>query len=216
MSTKINVYNQKADLVQEMNVSDKIFGAKVSEALIHQAMVCQMSNARQVLAHTKDRSEVSGGGKKPWKQKGTGRARAGSSRSPIWIGGGVTFGPLKDRNFTKNINKKMKQGAIFMTLSDRLASGDLAIVEKFEIEEFKTKVFNELVESFLNKVFATNKKKSILLINDKKDDKVKYSGRNIKGVEIINIDNLNLLDLLKYKSIILTKDGVNKLEKIYK
>ena len=103
MSIKIKVYNQKVEEAGEMKLSDKIFNVEANNALLHQAMVAQMSNERQVLAHTKSRSEVRGGGKKPWKQKGTGRARAGSSRSPIWIGGGVTFGPTKERNFSKNI-----------------------------------------------------------------------------------------------------------------
>ncbi|MFA5420997.1 MAG: 50S ribosomal protein L4, partial [Patescibacteria group bacterium] len=106
MSVKINVYNQEAKVVGEVKLSDKVFALEANSDLIHQALVAQMSNERQVLAHTKTKAEVRGGGKKPWKQKGTGRARAGSSRSPIWVGGGVTFGPRKDRNFTKKINKK--------------------------------------------------------------------------------------------------------------
>ncbi|MCK4554466.1 50S ribosomal protein L4, partial [Candidatus Parcubacteria bacterium] len=118
MSISVKIYNQKAEAVGDIKLSDKVFGVKANEPLVHQAMVAQMSNERQVLAHTKDRSEVRGGGRKPWKQKGTGRARAGSIRSPIWKGGGVTFGPRKDRNFSKNINKKMKQNAMLMVLSD--------------------------------------------------------------------------------------------------
>ena len=252
MPIKINIYNQKAEAVGDMKLSDKVFGVKANEALVHQAMVAQMSNERQVLAHTKDRSEVRGGGKKPWRQKGTGRARAGSTRSPIWIGGGVTFGPRKDRNFKKNINKKMKQKAMLMALSDRVKSGNLAILEKMEIAEFNTKVFNGMLKRMEEKVLKIRRqttddrrqddvkktsekstpkshppaksgtgerglsKRSILLINDKKDDKVKYSGRNLVGVEIINLDNINILDLLKYRSLILTVDTVKKLEERYK
>lgn len=225
---KLNIYNQKAEAVGDMELSDKVFGAKANEALIHQAMVAQMANERQVLAHTKDRSEVRGGGKKPWKQKGTGRARAGSSRSPIWIGGGVTFGPTKERNFKKNINKKMKQKAIFIVLADRVKNGNLAMLDKLEIEAYKTKPFNEIVSNLEKKVLMKNsaamqndakkikQKRSVLILNDKKDDKVKYSARNLAGVKMINLNNINILDLLKYRNLILTVEGAKKLEERYK
>ena len=238
MSIKINIYNQKAESVGDMKLSDKVFGVKANEALVHQAMVAQMSNERQVLAHTKDRSEVRGGGRKPWRQKGTGRARAGSIRSPIWKGGGVTFGPRKDRNFSKNINKKMKQNAMLMVLSDRVKSGNFVVLDKLEMGEFKTKVFDEMLSSFATSVatpFAKatdvkkakdvkkatadkggKKKRSVLVINNKKDDKVKYSGRNLAGVEIINLDNINILDLLRYRNVILTVEGAKELEKRYR
>ncbi|MFH0923542.1 MAG: 50S ribosomal protein L4 [Candidatus Falkowbacteria bacterium] len=240
-SISVKIYNQKAEQVGDMKLADKVFGVKASEALVHQAMVAQMSNERQVLAHTKDRSEVRGGGKKPWRQKGTGRARVGSSRSPIWIGGGVTFGPRKDRNFKKNINKKMRQKAMFMALSDRVESGDMAVLEKLEMAEFKTKEFNLMLSCLEKNILAAQKhentpakgwsasggktqkhkntkniKRSVLIINEKKDDKVKYSGRNLAGVEIINLENINLLDILKYKNLILTVDGIKKLEERYK
>lgn len=216
---KINIHNQKGEQVGEIELSDKIFGVKVNEALIHQAVVAQTANARQVLAHTKDRSEVRGGGKKPWKQKGTGRARVGSSRSPIWIGGGVTFGPTKDRNFSKKINKKMKQKAIFMALSDKVASGNLIALDKLEMPEFKTKMFNGILDNLIKqKSLPTGqtgkkaKKQSILVINDIKDEKVKYSARNLQGIKLINLENINIVDLLKYKNLILTVDAVKKIE----
>ena len=153
MSIKIPIYNQKAEESGGHELSDKIFGAKINEGLIHQAVVAQMGNERQVLAHTKDRSEVRGGGKKPWKQKGTGRARAGSSRSPIWIGGGVTFGPLKTRNFSKKINKKMKQAALFGVLSDKVLSKNFVILDKFEIKEYNTEKFNNILEKLESRKF---------------------------------------------------------------
>ena len=222
----VKIYNQKAESVGDIKLSDKVFGVKANEALVHQAMVAQMSNERQVLAHTKDRSEVRGGGRKPWRQKGTGRARAGSIRSPIWKGGGVTFGPRKDRNFSKNINKKMKQKAMLMVLSDRVKSGNFVVLDKLEMGEFKTKVFDGMLSSFAKAMEdkstkATEdkggkKKRSVLVINDKKDDKVKYSGRNLVGVEIINLDNINILDLLKYRDLVLTVEGIKELEKRYK
>ena len=250
MSISVKIYNQKAEAVGDIKLSDKVFGVKANEPLVHQAMVAQMSNERQVLAHTKDRSEVRGGGRKPWKQKGTGRARAGSIRSPIWKGGGVTFGPRKDRNFSKNINKKMKQNAMLMVLSDRVKSGNFVVLDKLTVEDYKTKIFNDIIGS-LEKIPVTQKhkntktrkpssastdaealadkkategkhenkkeiKRSVLVINDKKDDKVKYSGRNLVGVEIINLDNINILDLLRYRNVILTVEGAKELEKRYR
>jgi len=227
MAIKINIYNQKAESVGEMNLADKIFGVPANRNLIHQAVVAQMANRRQVLANTKDRSEVRGGGKKPWAQKGTGRARVGSSRSPIWKGGGVTFGPLKERNFTKNINKKMKQKAIFMALSDKVAANNFVVLDKLEVEDYKTKVFVGILAGlgkFFSKAAPSEKtkvwndkkaKKSILIINDSKDEKIKYSGRNIAGVKIINLENINVVDLLKYKNLIATVQAIKNLEKIY-
>jgi len=229
--SSVVIYNQKAEAIGEIKLSYKVFGVKVNEPLVHQAMVAQMSNQRQVLAHTKDRSEVRGGGRKPWRQKGTGRARAGSIRSPIWKGGGVTFGPRSDRNFKKDINKKMKQKAMLMVLSDRVMSGNFVVLDKLEVEGFKTSVFNKMIGG-LEKILVARKhentktlkhentktrkhKRSILMINDKKDEKVKYSGRNLAGVEIINLDNINILDLLKYRDLVLTVDGVKRLEERY-
>ena len=239
---KSNVYNQKGEEVGKIELTEKIFGLKANEALIHQATVAQMANERQVLAHTKGRAEVRGGGRKPWKQKGTGRARQGSIRSPQWKGGGVVFGPSKYRNFAKNINRKMRQKAMLMVLSGRLSDNNLIILEKLEMPEFKTKIFNATVNN-LEKIFAQTEKKpekkiavknllaacpsgrqgqagkikrSVLIINDKKDEKVKNSGRNLPGVEIINLGNINIVDLLKYKNLILTVDGVKELEKRYK
>jgi Ribosomal protein L4 len=212
---KIKVYNQTAEFVHDLEVSEKIFGVKSNPELLHQAVVTQMGNERQVLADTKDRSEVRGGGKKPWKQKGTGRARVGSSRSPIWTGGGVTFGPTSDRNFSKKINKKMKQKAIFMALSDKLAGGTLVILDELKMEEFKTKKFNEVLTAIESKVL-NNERRNILIINDSKDEKVKYSARNLKGTEIINLENINIVELLKFKNLLLTEAAVKTLEERYK
>ncbi len=231
MPIKVKVYNQKAEAIGEASLPAKVFGLKVSEPLVHQAMVTQMANERQVLAHTKGRSDVRGGGKKPWRQKGTGRARAGSSRSPIWIGGGVTFGPLKTRNFKKDINKKMKQKAMCMVLSDRAKEAGIAVLDKLDMAEFKTKIFNAILKSFEDKVLPAAKtgveagkvkiarskiKRSILIINDKKDEQVKFSSRNLAGVKVLNIDNINILDLLKYKNLFLTLEAIKKLEARYK
>ncbi|MDD4332737.1 MAG: 50S ribosomal protein L4 [Patescibacteria group bacterium] len=215
---KINVYNQNGEQAGTVEVSEKIFGVKVNSVLMHQAVVAQMANERQVLAHTKGRGDVRGGGKKPWKQKGTGRARAGSSRSPIWIGGGVTFGPTKERNFSKKLNKKMRQKAIKMALSEKLSNNNLVIVDKLDIKDFKTKVFNQIIKNIENKIFNYKKdiKRNVLIINNEKDEKVKYSGRNLAGVKMLNLENINIVDLLKYKNYILTKETIAKLEERYK
>ena len=214
---KIKVYNQTAEFVHDLELSEKIFGVKSNAELLHQAVITQMANERQVLADTKDRSEVRGGGKKPWKQKGTGRARAGSSRSPIWIGGGVTFGPRKDRNFAKKINKKMNQKALMMVLSDRLANNNLAVVDKFEMKEYSTKSFNGFVKKIENIFTGADKKakRSVLFVNDNKDDKVVFSARNLAGLEIINLENLNIIDLLKNKNLILTESAAKTINDRY-
>ena len=214
MSLKIKVYNQSAEAVKDLELSASVFGIKPNNELLHQVVVASQANARQVLAHTKDRSEVSGGGKKPWKQKGTGRARVGSSRSPLWIGGGVTFGPTKDRNFKQKINQKMKQKAMFMALSDKLATDTLVILDNLQFAEYKTKQFNTLLSALEKKVLK-NDRRDILIINDLKDQKTLYSGRNLAGVKIINLENINLLDLLNYKNLLLTETAVKTLTARY-
>lgn len=211
---KIKVYNQSAKEVSELEVADKVFGLKANAELIHQAVIAQLANERQVLAHTKGRAEVRGGGKKPWKQKGTGRARAGSSRSPLWVGGGVVFGPTKDRNFSVKINKKMKQKALLMTISDRIANNSLVVLNTLEMPEFKTKNFNTMLTAIEKDVLAVDRR-SVLVINSSKDEKVKYSGRNLKGVEIINLENLNIVDVLKYRNLIVTEEAVKKIAEQY-
>jgi len=228
---KAKVYNQTGSQVGEISLADKVFGVAAKAALVHQAMVAQMANERQVLAHTKGRADVSGGGAKPWKQKGTGRARVGSSRSPLWRGGGITFGPTKERNFKLDINRKMKQKALFMVLSDRVKENNFLVLDSLQMEEYKTKKFNQLVSN-LEKIGAPEEKKpvtkktkektaikavkrSFLFLLADKDDKVKRSGRNLPGVKILNLENLNIVDLLKYKKLVATEKAVKKLEKTY-
>lgn len=210
MSLKIKVYNQSIEPLKDLELPVKIFGVEPNHELLHQAIVTQMANTRQVLADTKGRAEVSGGGKKPWKQKGTGRARAGSSRSPIWIGGGVTFGPTSDRNFKKKINQKMKQKALFMVLSDKLAMESLVVLENLDFSDYKTKKFNEILTK-VEKNILKNERRNVLVVNEVKEEKAKYSGRNLQGVKIINAENINLLDLLNYKNLIITESVVQSL-----
>lgn len=219
MSIKTNVYNQNAEIVGELSLSKKVFAVELNEDLLHQAMVTQAANERQVLAHTKTKSEVSGGGRKPWRQKGTGRARAGSSRSPIWIGGGVTFGPRKDRNYSKKINKKMKQKALTMVLSNRLAANNLVIIDKFDIKDYSSKTFNTYIKKIENifsaKDDAKKSKRSVLIVNDDKNEKIVFSARNLAGLEIINLENINIIDLLKYRNLILSESAVKTINERY-
>jgi large subunit ribosomal protein L4 len=249
MSLKVKVYNQNAESVGEMELSPKVFGVKVKPALVYQAVVTQMANMRKVLAHTLIRSEVRGGGKKPWAQKGTGRARHGSSRSPIWRGGGVTFGPRKDRNFKMRLNKKMRQGAMLMALSDKVANEHFIVLDKLEMAEYKTKVFDGIVEKLAdarirqdtpkdvkpeNDVGEKERKnpsaslgagektgeqktgkRSLLIVVDKADEKLSCSARNLPGVALQNLDNINIVDLLKYKDLVMTKGVVEKLVERY-
>ena len=214
MSLKVTVYNQKAEVLKDLELSAQIFGVSPSEELLHQAVVAQQANARQVLAHTKDRSEVAGSGKKPWKQKGTGRARSGSVRSPLWIGGGVVFGPRKERNFKKKINQKMKQKALFMALSDKVATGTMLVLDSLDTTEYKTKKFAGLLSALENKVLK-NSRRDILILNDAKNEKLQYSARNLAGVKIINQENINLLDILNYKNLLLTEAAVKALAERY-
>ncbi len=211
---KYQVYNQQGEAVGSKELNAKVFGVQPKADLLHQAMVAQMANARQVLAHTKDRSEVSGGGKKPWRQKGTGRARAGSSRSPIWRGGGVTFGPTNARNFSKDLNKKMKQQALLMALSDKVASQQLVIVDKWDLTDAKTKVFNQLLANLEKKVLGGKVKRSWLIVN-RGDSKLNQSARNLAYTKVINLDNINLIDLLSFKNLLVSAEVIEALEKQY-
>ena len=221
MAINIKIYNKNAESVKESVFAETVFGVKVNEGLVHQAMVAQLSNERQVLAHTKTKSEVRGGGKKPWKQKGTGRARAGSSRSPIWIGGGVTFGPRNNRNFDKKINLKMKRKALNMVLSDKIVNNRMAVIDDLSVGDFKTKAFLKVLETFEKEIYKTEDakkykkiKRSLLIINSKENDKTYVSARNIEGVKVINSENINILDLLLYKNVMTEEATLKGLEKI--
>jgi len=194
---KVKVYNMNGEVVGEEKLDSALFEVAVKEGLIHQAVVAQMANRRQVLAHTKDRGEVSGGGIKPWKQKGTGRARQGSIRSPLWVGGGVVFGPRNDRNFHQKINKKMKRKALLMCLSDRAKEEKIIVLDKLELENFKTKKFLEI----LNKL--PNKGKKTLLILADNDKKIIKSAANLSYLKTIESVNINVMDVLNNEFLML-------------
>lgn len=213
MSIKVKVYNQSAEALRDIDLSPEVFALEANHDLIHQAALAQAGNERQVLAHAKDRSEVAGGGKKPWKQKGTGRARAGSSRSPIWIGGGVTFGPSKDRNFSKNLNKKMRQKALKMLLSDKVKHSSLVVLDNLKLAEYKTKDFIKVLEALEKSLLP--ERRSLLILSNEKDEKLYFSARNLKGVKVINLENINILDLLNFKHLLINEDAIKSINKQY-
>lgn len=209
---KIDVYNQNNERVDEIDLPDRIFAVKWNVDLVHQAFLTQIANSRQLLAHTKGRGEVSGGGKKPWRQKGTGRARHGSIRSPLWIGGGATFGPTKERVFAKKINKKMNRLAIFSILSKKLADNELKIMENFPRDSALMKT--SVMAKFLKELFG-GKKANALLIAAPENKSINRAVSNIENIDAIGARSLNVKDLLKYKNIILEKKAVEEIEKTY-
>jgi len=206
---KTKLYNSEGKETGEVELPESVFGVKLNDDLVHQAVVAQMANARQVLADTKDKGEVRGGGKKPWKQKGTGRARHGSSRSPLWKGGGVTFGPTSDRNFSKMINKKMKTKALLMVLSSKLKDNELVVVENIKLEKTSTKKMKDI----LGKLPLGGK---VLISMDKKNDSVFNSVKNIQNTSMLASDSLNVVDLLKNKMLVINKKGVERIGEVYK
>ena len=206
---KAAVYNSEGKKIEDIELSLDVFGLKKNDELLHQAYVAIQSNQRQAIAHTKDRGERSGSGKKPWKQKGTGNARVGSVRTPVWRGGGVVFGPTKDRNFKKDINKKMMRKAILLALSAKAKSEDIKILDKIEISEKKTKEFANIIENL--KI----KGNSIIGFSEKEKDFKLYS-RNLKKVNNIFTSNLNVFDIMNHKNLILSKESIKYLEEKYK
>jgi len=207
---KIKVYNLEGKEVEEMELDPQVFGVKINPDLVHQVVEAQQANARFKLAHTKTKAEVRGGGKKPWRQKGTGRARAGSIRSPLWKGGGITFGPRKEREFGKKINKKMKTKALFMTLTDKVKENALIILEKLEFTKIKTKDLIKLISKLPLKSGKT------LIVLDQKNDNIVKSARNVKNLKTILANSLNILDILKYNYLLVDKNGVKNIIDTYK
>jgi large subunit ribosomal protein L4 len=208
---KVKVYNLQGEELEEMKLNSKIFGVEINPTLVQQVVEAQLANKRLPLAHTKTRAEVSGGGKKPWRQKGTGRARHGSSRSPIWSGGGVTFGPRKDRTFSLKINKKMKTKALFMSLTDKIKENGFVVVDKLEIPQIKTKDFTAILKKLPSKSIS-----SILVVLANKDEMINKSARNLQKVKTILADSLNVFDVLKFNYLLIDKAGIKKIEETYK
>lgn len=206
---KADLYNMKGEKTGDVTLPKSIFGVEVNSDLIYQVMRVQMLSRRQNTADTKDRSEVRGGGRKPWRQKGTGRARHGSRRSPIWKGGGVTFGPTNERNYKKKINKKVKRAAVAMVLSAKKEKDFIFFVSDLEIKEPKTKEMRE----FLKNTFC---KKGTLLVLPKMDRNIILSARNIEGVDTIQAKDVNALDLLSYKYLVIPKESIKVIEETIK
>jgi large subunit ribosomal protein L4 len=195
----VNVYNKLGKDAGTMSLPDEMFNVEVSEALVHEAVVNQQANAREVLAHAKDRSEVRGGGRKPWRQKGTGRARHGSRNSPIWSGGGVTFGPMKSRNFSIKMNRKARRKALFMVLSDKLANDAIVIVDDLSMPEGKTKDLKVTISAL-----PLKGKKSMFVV-DPSNMTVRRAAKNLEFVSTIAPNSINVIDALKANTIVVGK-----------
>ncbi len=205
---KVDVYNIEGKKVADVALSEGVFGLEANDALVHQVYVAQAANRRSGGAHTKIRSDVRGGGRKPWRQKGTGNARAGSIRSPLWRGGGVTFGPLKEKNYTKSINVKMKRKALLIALSEKARNGKIVVVDSLVIKEPKTKV----VAAFLDnaKMYTS----TLFGLATQESDTYK-AVRNIEKASSLETQKLNVYDVMNADSIVLSQESLKELEGKY-
>ena len=203
----VSVYNIEGKEVGKIDLSDAVFGVEVNEHLVHMAVVSQLANKRQGTQKAKTRSEVSGGGRKPWRQKGTGRARQGSTRSPQWTHGGIALGP-KPRTYGISINKKVRRLAMKSALSSKVAAEEMMVVNKVELEDIKTKAVVEM----LTKLKAAKK---TLIVTADKDEKIYKSARNIAGVKVVTVNTLCVYDILNCDSFVVLKDAAKKIEEVY-
>ena len=204
---KIDVYSIEGKKVKEIELNEAVFGIEPNEAVVHSVLVNYLANQRQGTQNTKTRSEVRGGGRKPWRQKGTGRARQGSIRAPQWIKGGIALGP-KPRSYYYTVNKKEKQLAIKSVLSSKVLENELVVVDTLDMKEIKTK---EMVKA-LNNLKVEGK---TLMLLAEKNENIQKSARNIEGVKTTLVNTINVYDLLKYKNLVVTLDTVKKLEEVY-
>ena len=204
---KIDVYNIEGKKVSDVELNEEIFGIEPNEDVVHSVLVNYLANQRQGTQSTKTRTEVSGGGRKPWRQKGTGRARQGSIRAPHWVGGGVALGP-KPRSYKYRVNKKERRLAIKSVLSSKVLESELVVVDKIDFKEIKTKN----MVSTLNNLKVTGK---TLIVLPEKNENVQKSARNIEGVKTSLVNTINIYDLLKYTNLVITLDTVKKLEEVY-
>ncbi len=205
---KLNIYSPNGAKIEQVTIAAELADDKkqASDKLIAQAVLANLSNRRRPIAHTKDRGEVSGGGRKPWRQKGTGRARAGSSRSPIWVGGGVTFGPRKNRNFNQRLPKLMAKKAMQAALAQKIKENKFIVVSEFVFKEIKT----SQIQVFLEKLPIEEGR--ILLILAKTNPRVELSAANLKYIKAVQVDGLRLIDILNYDYILTDKEGLKKIE----
>ena len=204
---KVSVYNIEGKKVSDIDLKEEIFGIEPNEAIIHSVLVNYLANQRQGTQSTKTRADVRGGGRKPWRQKGTGRARQGSIRAPQWIKGGIALGP-KPRSYKYTVNKKERRLAVKSMLSMKVLEQSLVVVDKLAFDEIKTKN----MVSALNNLKVTGK---TLVMLPEKDEKVQKSARNIEGVKTTLVNTINVYDLLKYNNLVVTLDTVKKLEEVY-
>lgn len=210
-----DVYNLKNEVVGEVELSDKIFGVKWNPRLVHQALVAQLANARRPWAHAKTRAEVRGGGRKPWRQKGTGRARHGSTRSPLWVGGGKAHGPSNLRDYSQKINKKMKRLAIMSAISKKMRDKEVKIFENFNIEKPKTKILSEILRPIFNQQ-KNVKKFDLLLVAEKENKNLVRASRNLIKTKATLPESLNVYDILNYKNIFIDRSSAEIMGKHYK
>ncbi len=204
---KIDVYNMEGKKVSDVELNDNVFGIEPNEAIVHSVLVNYLANQRQGTQSTKTRSEVSGGGRKPWRQKGTGRARQGSIRAPQWVKGGIALGP-KPRSYKYTVNKKERRLAIRSVLSSKVLENNLVVLDKAEMKEIKTQAMVKTLENL--KVTG----KTLILLPEKNEN-VQKSARNIKNVKTTLVNTINVYDLLKYNKLVVTLDAVKKLEEVY-
>lgn len=204
---KIDVYDIKGKKVSDVELAESVFGIEPNETIVHSVLVNYLANQRQGTQSTKTRAEVRGGGRKPWRQKGTGRARQGSIRAPQWIKGGIALGP-KPRSYKYTVNKKERQLAIKSLLSSKVLEKELTVVDKLELSEIKTKTMVKALADL--KVEG----KTLIVLADKNEN-VLMSSRNIEGVKTILLNNINVFDLLKYNNLVLPLDTVKKIEEVY-
>ncbi len=204
---KIDVYNMEGKKVSDVELNDNVFGIEPNEAIVHSVLVNYLANQRQGTQSTKTRSEVSGGGRKPWRQKGTGRARQGSIRAPQWVKGGIALGP-RPRSYKYTVNKKERRLAIRSVLSSKVLENNLVVLDKAEMKEIKTQA---MVKTLANlKVEG----KTLILLPERNEN-VQKSARNIKNVKTTLVNTINVYDLLKYNRLVVTRDAVKKLEEVY-
>jgi large subunit ribosomal protein L4 len=203
----VSVYNMEGKEVGSIDLNDAIFGVEVNEHLVHLAIVQQLANNRQGTQKAKTRSEVSGGGRKPWRQKGTGHARQGSTRSPQWTGGGVVFAPVP-RDYSFKMNQKEKRAALKSALTDKVQNNKLIVLDELKMDEFKTKKFAEV----MNNLKAT--RKALVVVADN-DDKVVKSASNLPEVKTALTNTINVYDIVNAQTLVLTKDAVAKIEEVY-
>ncbi len=202
----VSVYNIEGKEVGSIELNDAVFGVEVNEHLVHMAVVNQLANNRQGTQSAKTRSEVSGGGRKPWRQKGTGHARQGSTRDPQWTGGGIVFAP-KPRDYSFKMNKKEKRIALLSALSSKVAESKIVVLDEFKLDEIKTKKFVEVMNNL--------KVENALVVLEGENKNVVLSGRNIPSVKVTATNEINTYDVLKYTTLVVTKAAVEKLEEVY-